>query len=106
MIHPTAVVHPKAEIGADCVIGPYCVIGENVILGHDCRLHSHVVIDGHTCVYVRVPGQADKFARRLVSTVYEHADEVVIREGLADGDEVVVTGGLILQQLYQDLRAL
>src|SRR6059036_762629 len=48
MIHPTAVVHPKAEIGADCVIGPYCVIGENVILGPGCRLHSHVVIDGHT----------------------------------------------------------
>src|SRR5437773_1396024 len=48
MIHPTAVVHPKAAIGADCEIGPYCVIGENVILGHDCRLHSHVVIDGHT----------------------------------------------------------
>jgi len=48
MIDPTAVVHPKAEIGADCQIGPYCVIGENVILGPACRLHSHVVIDGHT----------------------------------------------------------
>jgi UDP-N-acetylglucosamine acyltransferase len=48
MIHPTAVVHPKAEIGSDCEIGPYCVIGENVFLGHGCRLHSHVVIDGHT----------------------------------------------------------
>jgi len=61
-----------------------------------------VVIDGHTCVYVRVPGQQDKFARHLVSTTYEHEDEVVIGEGLADGDEVVVTGSLILQQLYQD----
>src|SRR2546422_1934950 len=48
MVHPTAVIHQKAQIGADCEIGPYCVIGENVILGHDCRLHSHVVIDGHT----------------------------------------------------------
>ena len=48
MIHPTAVIHPKAQIGADCVIGPYCVIGENVTLGDRCRLHSHVVIDGHT----------------------------------------------------------
>jgi len=48
MIHPTAVIHPKAQIGPDCEIGPYCVIGEHVELGQGCRLHSHVVIDGHT----------------------------------------------------------
>jgi UDP-N-acetylglucosamine acyltransferase len=48
MIHPTAIVHPKAQIGEDCQIGPYCVIGEHVTLGAGCRLHSHVVIDGHT----------------------------------------------------------
>jgi UDP-N-acetylglucosamine acyltransferase len=48
MIHPTAVIHPKAQIGVGCEIGPYCVIGEHVVLGDGCRLHSHVVIDGHT----------------------------------------------------------
>jgi UDP-N-acetylglucosamine acyltransferase len=48
MIHSTAVVHPKAQIGDACEIGPYCVIGERVVLGPACRLHSHVVIDGHT----------------------------------------------------------
>jgi UDP-N-acetylglucosamine acyltransferase len=48
MIHPSAVIHPKSEIGADCVIGPFCVIGEHVTLGRGCKLHSHVVIDGHT----------------------------------------------------------
>jgi len=48
MIHSTAVVHPKAQIGAECEIGPYCVIGEHVALGPKCRLHAHVVIDGHT----------------------------------------------------------
>jgi UDP-N-acetylglucosamine acyltransferase len=48
MVHPTAVVHPKSRIGADCEIGPYCVIGEHAELGPGCRLHSHVVIDGHT----------------------------------------------------------
>jgi UDP-N-acetylglucosamine acyltransferase len=47
-LHPTAVVHPKAQIGDACDIGPYCVIGENVVLGPGCRLHSHIVIDGHT----------------------------------------------------------
>jgi UDP-N-acetylglucosamine acyltransferase len=48
MVHPTAVVHPKAQIGEGCEIGPYCVIGEHVVLGPGCRLHSHVVVDGHT----------------------------------------------------------
>ena len=48
MVHQTAIVLPKAKLGANCEIGPYCVIGENVTLGDGCKLHSHVVIDGHT----------------------------------------------------------
>jgi UDP-N-acetylglucosamine acyltransferase len=48
MIHPSAVIHPKAQIGSGCEIGPYCVLAENVILGDGCKLHSHVVIEGHT----------------------------------------------------------
>src|SRR5256885_15892352 len=48
MIHPTAVVHSGAQIGAGSEIGPYCVVGEHVVLGDGCRLHSHVVVDGHT----------------------------------------------------------
>ncbi|HPC62242.1 MAG TPA: acyl-ACP--UDP-N-acetylglucosamine O-acyltransferase [Verrucomicrobiota bacterium] len=48
MIHPTAIIHSGAEIGPDCEIGPYCVVGEHVVLGPRCRLHSHVVVDGHT----------------------------------------------------------
>ncbi|HYV32628.1 MAG TPA: acyl-ACP--UDP-N-acetylglucosamine O-acyltransferase, partial [Candidatus Binatia bacterium] len=48
MIHPTAVIHPKAQIGQACEDGPYCVVGEHVVLGAGCKLHSHVVIEGHT----------------------------------------------------------
>lgn len=48
MIHPSAIVHPNAKISDDCEIGPYCVVGKNVVLGKKCKLHSHVVIDGHT----------------------------------------------------------
>jgi len=47
-IHPTAVVHTGARIGESCFIGPYCVVGEHVVLGDRCKLHSHVVVDGHT----------------------------------------------------------
>jgi UDP-N-acetylglucosamine acyltransferase len=48
MIHRSAVVHPKAKIGAGCEIGPYCVVGQHVTLGKKCKLHAHVIIDGHT----------------------------------------------------------
>jgi UDP-N-acetylglucosamine acyltransferase len=48
MIHPSAVIHPKAKLGTNCEVGPYCIIGEYVALGEKCKLHSHVVIDGHT----------------------------------------------------------
>lgn len=47
-VHPSAVIHPEAQIGSNCHIGPFCVIGEHVTLGPDCKLHSHVVIEGHT----------------------------------------------------------
>ena len=47
-IHTTAVIHPGAKLGTNCEVGPYCVLGEHVTLGDGCKLHSHVVIDGHT----------------------------------------------------------
>jgi UDP-N-acetylglucosamine acyltransferase len=46
-IHPTAIVAPEAQIPASCSIGPYCTIAPNVVLGEDCRLISHVILDGH-----------------------------------------------------------
>jgi UDP-N-acetylglucosamine acyltransferase len=47
-IHPTAIVDSSSKIHSSCEIGPYCVIGANVELGVDCRLSSHVVIEGAT----------------------------------------------------------
>ena len=41
-------LHAGAQVGAGCEIGPFCVVGPHVILGPGCKLHSHVVIDGHT----------------------------------------------------------
>jgi UDP-N-acetylglucosamine acyltransferase len=48
MIHPSAIIHPGAQVGAGCEIGPFCVIGEHVVMGGNNRLHSHVVVEGHT----------------------------------------------------------
>ncbi len=38
----------EQESPASCKIGPYCVIGPDVELGEDCRLVSHVAIEGPT----------------------------------------------------------
>src|ERR1700722_13963056 len=45
-IHPTAILDPRAKVPASCKIGPYCIVGADVELGENCRLESHVVIDG------------------------------------------------------------
>lgn len=50
MIHSTAIVHRQARIGARVAIGPYCVIGDGVTIGDDCRLDSHVVVEGPTTI--------------------------------------------------------
>jgi UDP-N-acetylglucosamine acyltransferase len=47
-VHPTAVLDECARIPASCQIGAYCVIGADVELGENCRLISHVAIEGPT----------------------------------------------------------
>jgi UDP-N-acetylglucosamine acyltransferase len=47
-VHPTAVLDEHAKVPASCQIGPYCVVGADVELGEDCRLISHVAIEGPT----------------------------------------------------------
>jgi UDP-N-acetylglucosamine acyltransferase len=49
-IHPTAIVDSNSKIHPSCEIGPYCVIGRDVELDADCRLSSHVVIEGTTII--------------------------------------------------------
>lgn len=104
MIHPTAIVHPGARLGADCDIGPYCVIGEHVTLGEGCKLHSHVVMDGHTTV-----GKANEFfpfasiglktqdlkwqggvTRTVIGNHNTFREYVTIHSATRDGDATVV----------------
>jgi UDP-3-O-[3-hydroxymyristoyl] glucosamine N-acyltransferase len=50
LIHPSAVVHDGARLGAGVVVGPYCIVGADVTLAERVRLHSHVVLSGHTSI--------------------------------------------------------
>jgi UDP-N-acetylglucosamine acyltransferase len=51
-VHPTAIIHATAKVPASCIVGPYSVIGADVELGEDCRLVSHVAIEGPTKIGV------------------------------------------------------
>ncbi len=52
-IHPSAVIAAGAVVPASCTVGPFCTIGPEVELGEDCRLISHVVLDGRTRIEAR-----------------------------------------------------
>lgn len=52
-IHPSAVIAEGAVIPDSCEIGPYSTIGPDVVVGEDCRLISHVVLDGRTRIGAR-----------------------------------------------------
>jgi UDP-N-acetylglucosamine acyltransferase len=47
-IHPSAVIAAGALVPDSCTVGPFCTIGSEVILGEECKLISHVVLDGRT----------------------------------------------------------
>lgn len=47
-VHPTAIIDPRAKVPASCLVGAYCVIGAEVELGENCRLLSHVAMEGPT----------------------------------------------------------
>ncbi|MBL9135847.1 MAG: acyl-ACP--UDP-N-acetylglucosamine O-acyltransferase [Verrucomicrobiales bacterium] len=105
MIHPTAVVHPTTRIGDGCEIGPYCVLGPNVVLGARNRLHSHVVIDGHTVLgdgnevfpFASIGLKTQDLKFRGGTTRTEIGDENTIREAVtihsATGDGEVTRLG-------------
>jgi len=104
MIHPTAIIHPEAQIGSGCEIGAYCLIGEHVTLGEDCKLYSHVVVDGHTILGARneifpfavIGKKTQDLKYKGGVTHLRIGDDNVFREGVtihsatADGQTTVV----------------
>ena len=104
MIHPSAIIHPKAQIGSGCEVGPYCVIGEHVVLGDNCKLHSHIVVDGHTRLgqgnevfpFATLGKKTQDLKYKGGVTRLEIGDRNVIREGVtihcatSAGDATVV----------------
>jgi membrane fusion protein, heavy metal efflux system len=67
-----------------------------------------VSVDQYDYVFVKKPGTALRFERRQIIVATESNDVVVVAEpshdhlGLTPGEEVVTTGSLILEQMYED----
>lgn len=88
-IHPTAIIEEGAKLGENVVIGPYCLIGPNVEIGNDCKLISHVVINGHTTIgnnnefhqfcSIGVPPQDKGYKNEPTKTII--GDNNLFREG-------------------------
>jgi UDP-N-acetylglucosamine acyltransferase len=113
-IHPTAVIGEGAVVPGSCEIGPYSTIGPDVVLGEECRLISHVVLDGRTVIGARnvfypfcsvgVAPQDLKYAGEPTQT--ELGDENTIREcvtisrGTAKGGGITRVGSKNLLMAY------
>lgn len=101
-IHSSAVVAPGAVIPESCTVGPFCTIGPEVVLGEDCRLISHVVLDGQTWIGARnvfypfcsvgVAPQDLKYKGEPTETIL--GDDNTIRESVTISRGTVGGGGV------------
>lgn len=101
-IHPSAVIAEGAVIPDSCEVGPFSTIGPEVVLGEDCRLLSHVVLDGHTRIGARnvfypfcsvgVAPQDLKYGGEPTQT--EIGDDNTIRECVTISRGTVKGGGI------------
>ena len=101
-IHPSAVIAPGAVVPESCLVGPFCTIGPEVVLGEECRLISHVVLDGRTHIGARnifypfcsigVAPQDLKYKNEPTETII--GDDNTIRESVTISRGTVGGGGL------------
>lgn len=101
-IHPSAVIAPGAVVPESCAVGPFCTIGPEVVLSEECRLISHVVLDGRTRIGARnvfypfcsvgVAPQDLKYKGEPTETVV--GDDNTIRESVTISRGTVGGGGV------------
>jgi cobalt-zinc-cadmium efflux system membrane fusion protein len=67
-----------------------------------------VSVDRFDYVFVKKPGKLDQFERRQIFVSIEKNDLVIVAQpsqdhlGLTPGEEIVTTGSLILEQMFED----
>jgi UDP-N-acetylglucosamine acyltransferase len=91
-IHPSAVIAEGAVVPDSCEVGPFSTIGPDVVLGEDCRLISHVVLDGRTLIGAR--NVFYPFCAVGEPTQTEIGDDNTIRESVTVTRGTVGGGGI------------
>ncbi|SIO31671.1 membrane fusion protein, cobalt-zinc-cadmium efflux system [Singulisphaera sp. GP187] len=67
-----------------------------------------ISVDRHDFVFIRKPGTSGHFERRAIAVVKESNESVIVGEpsmepgGLLPNEEVVTSGSLILEQMFED----
>jgi UDP-N-acetylglucosamine acyltransferase len=113
-VHPSSVIAAGAVVPDSCTVGPFCTIGSEVVLGEECRLISHVVLDGRTRIGARntiypftslgIPPQDLKYQGEATETSI--GDDNTIREcvtvsrGTAKGGGITTIGSGCLIMAY------
>jgi len=101
-VHRTAIIDEQAKVASSCQIGPYCTIGAGVELGANCRLISHVVIEGPTKIgaenvifpFAAIGMAPQDFTYKGEPTRLEIGDYNEIRECVTINRGTVKGGGL------------
>jgi len=113
-IHPTALIDVRAQVPGSCQVGPYCVIGADVELGENCRLISHVAIEGPTkigahntffpfCAIGMAPQDVTYKGETTRLEIGEHneiREYVTINRGTVKGGGLTKVGSHILIMAY------
>jgi len=101
----TTIPNPDGLLKADMLVDGYLQIQPEPNYVSIPRL-AMIVVDGGCFAFTRLPNEPGKFQRHIVHVVHEREDQVILKDGLAIGEKVVVIGGLILQQLYEENEVL
>ena len=97
----TSIDNPNGRFKADMLVRGKVAIPP--VEGHLVIPRQAVVVqDTKAHVFVRGPGNSNKFVRKEITLVQEAHDHVIVSSGLEAGQEVVVRGSLILSQIYED----
>lgn len=116
-VHPTALVNQGALLGEGTKIGPYTVIGDRVVLGKECRVGSHVVIEGPVkigdrCTFypfssIGFPPQDLKYRGEDTAVLIGHdnvfREYVTINRGTAQGNGLTIIGNYNFVMAYSHI---
>lgn len=98
----TVIPNPNQKYKADMLVSGHVELPPapgRVVIPRD----AVVVRDGGSYAFVRREGSTPSFERRAVAPIYESSRRAVLGTGIRPGEQVVVRGALLLDQIHASL---